>query len=199
MGNVLDSYGDGGDKPIHKRHNTKPFAGMDVESNPIYHPINGESYSDYELFSLYARTPPSRRSFMSLSRTSGVNHKVISRLSEQYHWPQRLAAFDNDTLMLNPASSDHMDGEAATAQQLAAAQMLIELGLSALETKSPGLISVDKAVRLAEKGIDIQRKALGQADIRIEFSTEDFAKVNGIIEDIIALEVEDAEVVEEGE
>jgi hypothetical protein len=83
-----------------------------------------------------------------------------------------------------------MDDEAAIAGQMAAAQTLLDLGLSTIQIKNPSLINVKDALKLVEKGVEIQRRALGQADLNVQFTVEDMSRVNKLIDEL------DGEIVE---
>lgn len=173
-----------------------------TDESPIYHRLSDEDATQYEAFSEWARTPPSARNMANFCRRTGFPPRVSKKLREQFQWDVRANAFDIDSMQLRP-NPEHMEEEAALAGQLAAAQSLIDLGLNALATKNPSLIPIDKALKLASSGVEMQRKALGQADLNVQFNVEDLSRVNKmfgeIIGEVIDEEVEYAEVVDESE
>ena len=108
--------------------------------------------------------------------------------------------FDVDSNNLKPDPST-MDEEIALAGQKAAAITLLDLGLSALSVKNPSLISVDAAIKLVDKGSEIQRRAYGNKSLDAEFTVEDLTRVNDMLEELAKISknenVVDAEVVDE--
>lgn len=164
--------------------------------NPIYHRLNDEPHSDYELFTEYAKIPLSSRSMANFTRRTSIPLKLARKIRDKWHWEIRANAFDHDSLQLRP-DPRAMDEEAALSGQLAAATVLLELGLSALALKNPALIPVDKAMKLAEKGIEVQRRAMGQADLTIGFDVEDMTRVNKMIGDVIGEDVTDVDVIDD--
>lgn len=150
---------------------------------PAYHRRPDESITDYEMFTEWCRVPPSSRSLGNYCRRTGYPPRIVRKKMEQWSWETRSIAFDNDSLMLRPDPSS-MDDEAAIAGQMAAAQTLLDLGLSTIQIKNPSLINVKDAVKLIEKGVEIQRRALGQADLNVQFSVEDMSRVQKLLDEI---------------
>lgn len=152
---------------------------------------DGESAEEYELFTEYCRIPPSSRNMRNLSRRISVPSTRLSFLSKKWNWINRAAAFDNASLALRPDPTS-MDEEASLAAQLAASAALLDLGLRAIELKDPSRIPVTKANELVKSALEIQRRALGEADITVQVNHDDLKRVNDLIGDLI----EDAEVIE---
>lgn len=163
-----------------------------TEMTPSYHRRPGESVAEYEMFVEWCNIPPSSRRINNYCRRTGFNQHIVYKAHSKWLWDDRARAFDNDSLMLRPNPSN-MDDEAALAAQMAAANTLLELGLKSLELKNPSLISSDKALKLVEKGVEIQRRALGQADLNVQFTADDMSRVNKLVEELII----DAEVVDD--
>lgn len=178
--------------------------GMDIDlvhtdEAPIYHRLNGEPLDAYEAFVEWCKIPFSSRNLGNFLRRTAYPQKRIRQLMKEWHWEMRANAFDNDSLQLRPDPAS-MDEEAAIAGQMAAASTLLDLGLRAIEMKNPSLISADKALKLVEKGVEIQRRALGQADLNIQFESADLSRVNKILGDLAEddeLVIEDAQVMHE--
>lgn len=166
-----------------------------TENTPAYHRRPDESHTHYEAFVEWCRIPPSSRNLGNYCRRTGYPVKLVKKLYLEWSWEDRARAFDNDSVALRPDPSS-MDDEAALAGQMAAATTLLDLGLRAIELKNPSLISADKAIKLVEKGVEIQRRALGQADLNVQFTVDDFSRVQRLIDEIDG-EVVDAEVVTE--
>lgn len=164
--------------------------------NPIYHRLNDEPHSDYELFTEFCKIPVSSRNLANFTRRTSIPDKLARKMRDKWYWEIRAEAFDHDSLMLRPDPRS-MDEEAAIAGQLAAATILIDMGLNALALKNPSLIPVDKAMKLAEKGIEIQRRAMGQADLTIGFDVEDMTRVNKLIGDVLGGDIEDVDVIDD--
>lgn len=160
---------------------------------PSYHRRPDESAAHYEMFVEYARIPPSSRSLGNYCRRTGFQQKLVKRVFESNQWEVRARDFDNDSLALKPDPSS-MDDEAALAGQMAAASTLLELGLNAIQIKNPSLISAEKALKLVEKGVEIQRRALGQADLNVQFTVDDMTRVNKILDELDG-DIVEAEVV----
>jgi hypothetical protein len=166
---------------------------------PIYHRLAGEPLEAYEAFTEWCKIPMSSRNIGNFLRRTAYPAKQIRKLMKEWHWEVRANAFDHDSLQLRPDPSS-MDEEAAIAGQMAAATALMELGLSALDLKDPSRIPLDKAIRLAEKGVEIQRRALGMADLNIQFEVADLSRVNAILAELSDdddLVIEDAQIVPE--
>ena len=161
---------------------------------PSYHRRPDESHTHYEMFVEWCRIPPSSRNLGNYCRRTGFQPRLVKRVFEDQQWETRTRDFDNDSLALRPDPSS-MDDEAALAGQMAAANTLLELGLNAIQLKNPSLISADKALKLVEKGVEIQRRALGQADLNVQFTVDDMSRVNKLMGDLF--DAEDAEVVDE--
>lgn len=164
---------------------------------PSYQRRPDESASHYEAFVEWCRIPPSSRNLGNFCRRTNFPAKMVKKLYVQWQWEDRARAFDADSIALRPDPAS-MDDEAALAGQMAAATTLLELGLRAIELKNPSLIPVDKAIKLVEKGVEVQRRALGQADLNVQFSVDDMSRVNRLIEELDG-DVVDAEVVPDPE
>jgi hypothetical protein len=160
---------------------------------PSYHRRPDESAAHYEMFVEWCRIPPSSRNLGNYCRRTGFQPKLVKRVFAQQQWETRARDFDNDSMALRPDPSS-MDDEAALAGQMAAASTLLELGLNALQIKNPSLINADRAIKLVEKGVEIQRRALGQADLNVQFDVSDFSRVSKLLEELDG-NVVDAEVV----
>lgn len=164
-------------------------------ANPIYHRLQEEGHEEYEAFVEWCKIPPASRNLANLQRRTGFPPNITRKLVIEFHWEVRANAFDHDSRSLRPDPTV-LDDEAALAGQLAAASTLLELGLSALQLKNPALIPVDKALKLAERGIEIERRARGQADLNVQFTVDDMTRVNRMIGEILDEdEIEDAEIV----
>lgn len=159
-----------------------------------------EPLDAYEAFVEWCRVPHSSRNLGNFLRRTAYPAKLIRKLMLKWHWEVRANAFDNDSLQLRPDPAS-MDEEAALAGQLAAAQALLDIGLRAIEVKNPSLISTEKAMKLVSSGVEIQRRALGQADLNVQFTVDDMTRVNRMLEDLDELGegwvIDDAEVVPE--
>lgn len=164
---------------------------------PAYHRRPDESAAHYEMFVEWCRIPPSSRNLGNYCRRTGYPPKLVRKVFSNWSWEDRSRAFDNDSIALRPDPAS-MDDEAAIAGQMAAASSLLELGLRAIELKNPSLISADKALKLVEKGVEIQRRALGQADLNVQFTVDDMSRVNRMLEELDG-DVVDAEVVPDAE
>lgn len=164
--------------------------------SPAYWKQNDEPADKYELFTEWCRIPTSSRNLPNFCRRTSIPPRMAKKMIVEWQWETRSASFDNDAMQLRPDPRT-MDEEAALAGQLAAAQTLLELGLSSIQLKNPALISADKAMKLVEKGVEIQRRAMGQADLNVQFTVEDFSKVNSLIEDLFDVEAEEVEEVPE--
>lgn len=164
-----------------------------TSESPVYHRLQDESHSDYELFTEYARIPQSSRTLENFSRRTSIPMKAARKMRDKWHWEVRANAFDHDSMMLRP-DPRAVDEEAAIAGQLAAANIMLDLGLSVLSVRNPSLVPVGKAIKLVEKSVEIQRRALGQADLNVQFSVDDFSRVNKMIGEVIGVD----DVEEEG-
>jgi len=164
---------------------------------PSYHRRPDESTTYYEMFVEWCRIPPSSRSLGNYCRRTGFQQRVVKKVYSEWSWEDRARAFDNDSMALRPDPSN-MDDEAALAGQMAAANTLLELGLTSIQLKNPAMISADKALKLVEKGVEIQRRALGQADLNVQFTVDDMSRVNRLLDEL-GDDVVDAEVVPDDE
>lgn len=148
---------------------------------PIYHRLPSEPLDAYEAFTEWCRIPMSSRNIGNFLRRTAYPPKLVRKLMKEWRWEERAIAFDHDSLQLRPDPT-LLDEEAAISGQLAAASVLLDLGLRAIEVKNPALISADKAMKLVASGVEIQRKALGQADLNVQFTTDDLGRVNKLLE-----------------
>ena len=163
--------------------------------SPAYFKRNDEPADAYELFTEWCRIPFSSRSLPNFSRRTSIPPRMAKKLHTQWQWDERSAHFDADAMALRPDPRS-MDDEAAMAGQLAAAQILLDLGISSIQLKNPALLSADKAMKLIEKGVEIQRRAMGQADLTVQFGFEDLSRVNRVLDDLFDVEAEEV-IVEE--
>lgn len=164
---------------------------------PSYHRRPDESATYYEMFVEWCRIPPSSRNLGNYCRRTGFQQRVVKRVFESQQWESRARDFDNDSMNLRPDPSN-MDEEAALSGQMAAATTLLELGLTAVQLKNPALIPAGTALKLVEKGVEIQRRALGQADLNVQFTVDDMTRVNRILDELDG-DIVDAEVVPDPE
>jgi hypothetical protein len=163
-----------------------------------YQRAEGESREEYEAFVEYCRIPPSSRSYGNLVRRTGLPINFVQRAAKKNLWLERSGAFDKASEALRPDPAS-MDEEASRAAQLAAAAMLQELGSLAISMKNPAHVKVADALRLVDRGIEIQRRALGEADMTISVKHETMQRVDAMVDKILELEAEDVEVVDEYE
>jgi hypothetical protein len=161
-----------------------------------YHRRPDEPSAIYEMFVEWCKIPPSSRGLGNYCRRTGHDARTVRRMMSKWEWEDRAHFFDNDSVELRPDPS-LMEDEVAIAGQKAAAMMLLDIGLKALELKNPSLISVDKAMKLVEKGTEIQRRAYGQADINIEFNADDLSRVNKMLEDLQTVDAQEVDIIEE--
>ena len=167
-----------------------------TDTTPAYHRLQDEKAEHYELFTEWCRIPPSSRNLQNFCRRTSIPPRTAKKLHDAWRWEVRATLFDNDSMKLRP-DPRLVDEEAAIAGQLAAATTLLDLGLSAIQLKNPALIPVDNAMKLVEKGVEVQRRALGQADLNVQFTVDDMSRVNRLLEDVVGLDdvdVFDAEV-----
>lgn len=172
-----------------------------TDESPAYHRLQDERAEHYEMFGEWCRIPPSSRNLTNFCQRTGVPARTAKRLHKEWQWDRRADLYDTDALKLRPDPRT-MEEEAAIAGQLAAAQTLLDLGLSAAQLKNPALISMDQAIKLTEKGVEIQRRAMGQADLNVQFSVEDMSRVNALLGDLVegeAIEIEVPELEEGGD
>ena len=157
---------------------------------------DNETTDEYEAFKEYCFIPPSSRTQINLSRRTGLTGNWISRIAKKNMWDERATAFDNAAQRLRPDPSS-MDEEASKAAQLAAAAMLSDLGSLALSMKNPAQIKVADAKWMVEKGIELQRKALGEADLTIKIDKGNMERVDDLIGEVLSLEADDVEEIED--
>lgn len=157
-----------------------------------------ESPEEYEAFVEFVRIPISSRSHANLARRTGLPINFIKRVAKKNYWLERAGAFDKASEQLRPDPTS-LDEEASRAAQLAAAAILQELGSLAISMKNPAHVKVADALRLVEKGIEIQRRALGEADITVQVKQESMERVNALLDEVIELEATDVEVVEDAD
>lgn len=166
-----------------------------TDETPVYHRLAGEPIEAYEAFVEWCKVPYSSRNLGNFLRRTAYPQKLIRKLMDEWRWEARANAFDNDSLQLRPDPTS-MDEEVALAGQMSAAATLLDLGLRAIEVKNPALISADKALKLVEKGVEIQRRALGQADLNIQFTVDDMTRVNRLWGEVMGEEWGDDEIEE---
>lgn len=149
-----------------------------------------EGRDEYEAFVEWCRTPQQGRTVPNFARITGLPANWIKRVRGEYEWDARAAVFDAACEQLQPEPRD-MTEEASKAAQLAAADILIELGSLSINLKNPAQLSVDQALKLVEKGTDIRRRALGEADVTIDVKQGSLENVRGMVDEVLTLEAEE--------
>lgn len=157
-----------------------------------------EKPEEYEMFCEWCKIPPSSRNIGNLSRRVSLDSRFLGKLHDTNHWQQRALSFDEAALQLRPETVN-MNDEIAKAAHYAAGQIFIELGLTAMQLKDPSRIPVSKAAKLVEMGTDMQRKAIGEADININITGQDMGRVHEAMRELGMEGFEDAEIVDEDE
>jgi hypothetical protein len=153
-----------------------------------------ESRRNYELFKAYCKLGPDR-TIAKLSNQIGIKATTIAGISQQNSWQKRSVAYDEMVLKLRP-SLDKVTVENSREAQLVAGRILLDLGLKSIELKNPSLISIDQATKILTAGAELERKALGEADVRVEISGNDMSRVQNLIEEL-ELDAESVEILDE--
>ena len=149
-----------------------------------------ESREEYEAFVEWCRTPRQGRSVPNFARITGFPAGWINRVRREKRWDDRVAHFDRACEALTPEPLDMTEG-ASRAAQLAASKILTELGSLAISLKNPAQLNVDQALKLMEKGTEMQRRALGEADVTIDVKQGSLENVRGMVDEVLTLEAEE--------
>ena len=59
------------------------------ENNPIYHRINGESATEYEMFVEWCRIPSSSRNLGNFCRRTGFGQRIARNAMNKWDWDVR--------------------------------------------------------------------------------------------------------------
>ena len=153
-----------------------------------------ETRRDYELFKSYCKLGHDR-TFARLASQVGLSVDTIKNTSQANGWQSRVSAYDDMVLKLRP-SVQEITVENSREAQLVAGRILLDIGLKAVESKNPTLISIDQATKILQAGAEMERKALGEADLKVEISSNDMTRVQNLIEEM-ELDATDVEILDE--
>lgn len=152
-----------------------------------------ESKEAYFAFVEYCKLGPSR-TLRRISSHLGISYDTIKLFSRTNAWVERSKAYDLACNQLVPTEKALSPTE-TLAFQYAVGQIMLDLGIKAINLKKPGTIKVSDAIKLIDRGADLQRKAQGldNPNLNININTGSVDAVNELIDMIEAEAIEDDE------
>lgn len=149
--------------------------------------LEDESSQEYFAFAEYCKMGPSR-SLRKIAAHLGVSYDTIKVYSRKNRWVERSKAMDVAANALVPTDID-MSPTETMAFQFAVGKAMLELGVRAINLKKPGSIKVSDAIKLIDKGAEMQRKAQGidSPGVQININGKGFQAVEDMIQEIEAL------------
>lgn len=174
------------------------MSGTDLE--PVgpdpWEKLVGEDSNSYFIFTEFCKLGP-KRTLRAVSRNLGVSYDTVKATAKKHSWLDRAKEYDLVCNELVPSDNALAPSE-TLAFQYAVGTALLDLGIKAIKLKRPGDIKVTDAIKLVEKGADLQRKAQGldTPGVSININTGNLDAVNDLIDVLEVNEVEDDDEVE---
>lgn len=153
--------------------------------------LDAESSQEYIAFCEYCKMGPSR-SLRKVSSHLGTSYDTIKIYSRNHRWVERAKAMDVAANGLVPADVD-MSPTETMAFQFAVGKAMLELGVRAINLKKPGTIKVSDAIKLIDKGAEMQRKAQGidSPGVQININGKGFEAVEEMLLEAFGEEMDD--------
>lgn len=150
-----------------------------------------EDRNAYFAFTEYCKLGPSR-TLRRVSSHVGISYDSIKGYSKQNQWVERSKLYDDACNSLVPTDEVISPSE-TLAHQYAVGKIMLELGFKAINLKKPGTIKVADAIKLIDRGAELQRKAQGldQAGVNININHSSVDAVNDLISMIEAEVIDD--------
>lgn len=155
--------------------------------------LSDETKDAYFAFTEYCKMGPSR-SLRKIAAHLGISYDSVKAYSRQNKWVERSKEYDVACEPLVP-SDQVLSPTETLAYQYAVGAAMLDLGIKAINMKKPGTIKTSDAIKLIDRGSDLQRKAIGmdQAGVNININHSSVDAVNELIEMIEGEIVEDDE------
>lgn len=155
--------------------------------------LEDETQQAYFAFVEYCKLGPSR-TLRRLSTHLGISYDSVKMYSRSHKWVDRTKAYDGACNELVP-SEDSLSPTETLAFQYAVGKAMLELGIKAINLKKPSSIKVSDAIKLIDRGADMQRKAQGldTPGVNININSNSVDAVNELISMI------EGEIIEEDE
>lgn len=162
-----------------------------IEKPDPWERLETETAAEYTAFAEFCKLGPSR-SLRKLSSHLGVSYDTVKIYSRKNKWVDRSKAIDIAANELVPTDVS-MSPTETMAYQFMVGKAMLELGIKAINLKKPGTIKVADAIKLIDKGSELQRKAQGldTPGVQINLNSKGFEAVQELIEFIEGEAIED--------
>lgn len=155
-----------------------------VPTSDPWERLETETSTEYVAFSEFCKIGPSR-SLRKLSSHLGISYDLVKTYNKKNKWLERAKSMDLAANSLVPTDID-MSPTETMAFQFAVGKAMLELGIKSINLKKPGTIKVADAIKLIDKGSELQRKAQGLdgPGVLININSKGFEAVEGLLNDI---------------
>lgn len=138
-----------------------------------------DSELGWSLFGDYLMLPAPRK-LRDIAKRSGYPETFLRDLARQAYWPERAAFWDEHLSDLRTKTIERIVEETAeeaarrqltltrTMQRLAGMEFEKLFSLASREGEAPGILTPREAIRLADRGIILERLVMGEATDRPE-------------------------------
>jgi len=162
-----------------------------VPASDPWERLEVETAAEWTAFSEYCKLGPSR-SIPKLASHLGVSRDTVKIYSRKNKWVERSKQLDIAANAFVPTDID-MSPTQTLAFQWTAGQIMLDLGVKAINLIKPGSIKVSDAIKLIDKGAELQRKAQGldTPGMQISLNSKGFEAVEELFNRYIEGEVVD--------
>lgn len=167
--------------------------------NDPWERLETETSAEFFAFSEFCKLGPSR-SLRKVSSHLGVSYDTIKLYNKKHAWMERSKAIDLAASSLVPTDIE-MSPTETMAFQFAVGKAMLELGIKSINLKKPGTIKVSDAIKLIDKGSELQRKAQGLdgSGVTLNLNSKGFEAVHDLLSMIEGEIVDADEEVDEDE
>lgn len=147
--------------------------------------LETETATEYAAFSEFCKLGP-KRTLRTLSSHMGISYDTVKLYSRKNKWIDRSKSIDLAANELIPTDIT-MSPTETLAFQYAVGSAMLELGIKAINLKKPGTIKVSDAIKLIDKGAEMQRKGQGldQPGVNIHINSKGFEAVKQMLDEEI--------------
>lgn len=171
------------------------MTGTDLSNLPNpWEQLPDEGGAEYQAFTEFCKLGPTR-SLRRVQSRIGISYDLTRQWGKKYNWNQRAQALDAETLKIKPQDIK-MEVHDTLQFQYAVGTIMLQMGFSAVQLANPKNVKMKDAIRLIEKGAELQREGLGinnsNPGITINVAPESVTAVNDLIGMIEGNAIEDS-------